>query len=269
LVREATAAHRRTTSLHPLAGEFAEKCARWASTLEGLKISVLLEASHEWFSTDVDLLQAERFCDEQSPGVVAARTNTIVVVDDRTSGHWPVHWSAVNGAGGTSVAAVPLRVGGAVIGSMTFYATGFRTWSPDRLDAAWGITANTAEHLARCDDLMRAREAADALTQPRTRAAQRNARTSTTGRVPLCFDDGGTLIPLFFSDTDVDVARAQMICRQCPTRDLCLRGAIERQEPRGVWGGKIFYDGVAVDRRRRPGRRRKVTPEVAELPDSA
>lgn len=30
------------------------------------------------------------------------------------------------------------------------------------------------------------------------------------------------------------------ICRRCPLREACLAGALERDEPAGVWGGETF-----------------------------
>ena len=33
---------------------------------------------------------------------------------------------------------------------------------------------------------------------------------------------------------------------RCPLRTACLAGALERQEPWGVWGGELFVQGVVV-----------------------
>ncbi len=69
-----------------------------------------------------------------------------------------------------------------------------------------------------------------------------------------CSDGHGTLAALFFSDDDHDIARAKAICAPCGLRAACLAGAIERQEPCGVWGGKVLVDGAPVEFKRRRGR---------------
>lgn len=71
---------------------------------------------------------------------------------------------------------------------------------------------------------------------------------------PRCADGNGTLSFLFFSDDDLEMARAKAICRTCGLQESCLSGAIERQEPYGVWGGKLVLDGVPVEFKRRRGR---------------
>ncbi len=65
-------------------------------------------------------------------------------------------------------------------------------------------------------------------------------------------------IDLWFAERGDDVERAKAMCRECPLRVECLAGAIRRQEPRGVWGGEVFVDGVVVARKRGRGRPRKV-----------
>lgn len=62
---------------------------------------------------------------------------------------------------------------------------------------------------------------------------------------------------LWFAETPEGVARAQDLCRTCPLQVECLAGALDRQEPWGVWGGELFERGVPVARKRRPGRPRK------------
>ena len=52
-----------------------------------------------------------------------------------------------------------------------------------------------------------------------------------------CADGNGTLTPLFFSDENIDIARAKAICTRCALSASCLDGALEREEPWGVWGG--------------------------------
>ena len=43
----------------------------------------------------------------------------------------------------------------------------------------------------------------------------------------------------------------------CPARVQCLAGALERQEPWGVWGGQLLVQGAVVARKRPRGRPRK------------
>lgn len=62
---------------------------------------------------------------------------------------------------------------------------------------------------------------------------------------------------LFFAELPEDVERAKSMCVDCPIRDACLAGAIQRREPWGVWGGELFAQGVVVPRKRPRGRPRK------------
>lgn len=67
-----------------------------------------------------------------------------------------------------------------------------------------------------------------------------------------CADGNGTLTPLFFSDENIDIARAKAICARCALSTSCLEGALEREEPWGVWGGELIENGrIVVDRRPR------------------
>lgn len=73
-----------------------------------------------------------------------------------------------------------------------------------------------------------------------------------------------TLIPcrvhdaeLWFAERAADVELAKSLCQECPLRAGCLAGAIEREEPWGVWGGEVFVGGVVVPRKRGRGRPRK------------
>jgi len=68
-----------------------------------------------------------------------------------------------------------------------------------------------------------------------------------------CTDDP----ELFFAESPDDVETAKAFCRECPARAACLAGALERQEPWGVWGGELFLRGAIVPRKRRRGRPRK------------
>ena len=62
---------------------------------------------------------------------------------------------------------------------------------------------------------------------------------------------------LFFAESPADVEEAKALCRDCPIRERCLAGALERREPWGVWGGELFIGGVVVARKRPRGRPRK------------
>jgi WhiB family redox-sensing transcriptional regulator len=68
---------------------------------------------------------------------------------------------------------------------------------------------------------------------------------------------------LFFSESPHVLAQAQLLCAGCPVAELCLAGAVERREPHGVWGGRIFVDGIVVSHKRGRGRPRKGTPVPA------
>ena len=62
---------------------------------------------------------------------------------------------------------------------------------------------------------------------------------------------------LWFAENPADLERAKAHCQECPLREACLQGAIERREPWGVWGGEIFERGAVVPRKRPRGRPRK------------
>jgi len=59
---------------------------------------------------------------------------------------------------------------------------------------------------------------------------------------------------LFFAESPQDVETAKALCRGCAARIACLTGALERQEPWGVWGGELFLRGTVVPRKRPRGR---------------
>lgn len=59
---------------------------------------------------------------------------------------------------------------------------------------------------------------------------------------------------LFFAESPQDVETAKAMCRGCAARLACLAGALERQEPWGVWGGELFLRGTVVPRKRPRGR---------------
>ena len=62
---------------------------------------------------------------------------------------------------------------------------------------------------------------------------------------------------LWFSDAPAQLELAKSLCGDCPLRVECLSGAVDRQEPWGVWGGEIFERGAVVPRKRPRGRPRK------------
>ncbi|MFC4745434.1 WhiB family transcriptional regulator [Gordonia hankookensis] len=62
---------------------------------------------------------------------------------------------------------------------------------------------------------------------------------------------------LWFAEDPRDLERAKAMCAECPLRDACLRAALERAEPWGVWGGEILDRGTVVARKRPRGRPRK------------
>ena len=68
---------------------------------------------------------------------------------------------------------------------------------------------------------------------------------------------------LWFAELPARLEQAKEFCSGCPARLACLLGAIERNEPWGVWGGEIFDRGVIVARKRPRGRPRKADREVA------
>lgn len=63
---------------------------------------------------------------------------------------------------------------------------------------------------------------------------------------------------LWFAERPDQLEAAKQLCADCPVREHCLAGALERAEPWGVWGGEIFDQGVVIARKRPRGRPRKV-----------
>ena len=81
--------------------------------------------------------------------------------------------------------------------------------------------------------------------------------------VARCADGNGTLTGLFFSDHVVDIARAKAMCGLCPLAESCLAGALEREEPWGVWGGELISGGRIIANKRPCGRPpKRPRPEV-------
>jgi len=62
---------------------------------------------------------------------------------------------------------------------------------------------------------------------------------------------------LWFAESPADVELAKTLCRGCPARSECLAGAMDREEPWGVWGGELFVQGTIVASKRPRGRPRK------------
>lgn len=62
---------------------------------------------------------------------------------------------------------------------------------------------------------------------------------------------------IWFAQRPEDVEFAKALCRTCPLQQHCLEGALEREEPWGVWGGELFDQGVVIARKRPRGRPRK------------
>jgi WhiB family redox-sensing transcriptional regulator len=65
---------------------------------------------------------------------------------------------------------------------------------------------------------------------------------------------------LWFAEAPVELERAKAFCRSCPVQAACLRSALDRAEPWGVWGGEIFEAGAVIARKRPRGRPRKNAP---------
>lgn len=62
---------------------------------------------------------------------------------------------------------------------------------------------------------------------------------------------------LWFAELPEEVELAKNLCLDCPLREACLAGALERREPWGVWGGQLLLQGAVVPRKRPRGRPRK------------
>ena len=62
---------------------------------------------------------------------------------------------------------------------------------------------------------------------------------------------------LWFSEYPEQIEQAKQLCQQCPVREACLAGALDRKEYAGVWGGELFANGVILAYKRARGRPRK------------
>ena len=69
-------------------------------------------------------------------------------------------------------------------------------------------------------------------------------REDPTNLEAACRDPG--LLDVFFSEAPGKIAHAKSICAECPIREWCLEGALERSEPCGVWGGELVRNGHVV-----------------------
>jgi WhiB family redox-sensing transcriptional regulator len=100
-------------------------------------------------------------------------------------------------------------------------------------------------------------------------AAQDPIVTEVSWDEARCRDGAASMVGLFFSDEIEDIARAKAICTMCPLAAPCLEGALERQEPWGVWGGQLFADGRILAFKRKRGRPPKSSlvgrPDQAKL----
>jgi WhiB family redox-sensing transcriptional regulator len=79
-------------------------------------------------------------------------------------------------------------------------------------------------------------------------------RAESLGQTVPCRDYDAEL---WFAEKPEDVEFAKTLCGLCPARTHCLAGALEREEPWGVWGGQLFVQGAIVARKRPRGRPRK------------
>jgi len=61
---------------------------------------------------------------------------------------------------------------------------------------------------------------------------------------------------LWFAERPDLLERAKSYCAPCVARRACLAGAIDRNEPWGVWGGEIFQRGAIIAHKRPRGRQR-------------
>lgn len=77
----------------------------------------------------------------------------------------------------------------------------------------------------------------------------------TAAHMLPCHDT--TAADLFFSERPADLEQAKSLCTDCPLLQECRQGALEREEPWGVWGGSIFDSGRIIAVKRGRGRPRK------------
>lgn len=71
---------------------------------------------------------------------------------------------------------------------------------------------------------------------------------------------------VFFAEAPAEIEFAKTLCVECPAKDECLAGALERREACGVWGGELIVNGAIVARKRPRGRPRKQPVEIVPTP---
>jgi WhiB family transcriptional regulator, redox-sensing transcriptional regulator len=98
----------------------------------------------------------------------------------------------------------------------------------------------------------------DTITMAPAAAVQGFSLPVPSGLGLPCTDDP----ELFFAESPADVEAAKALCQGCRAQVECLRGALERREPWGVWGGELLLRGTVVPRKRPRGRPRKDDPAV-------
>ena len=76
-----------------------------------------------------------------------------------------------------------------------------------------------------------------------------------------CAGGSAEVVATFFSEQLNDIAAAKAICAECSVASQCLRGALERREPWGVWGGELLMNGRVLAVKRKRGRPPR-TPRV-------
>ncbi|MDG2301011.1 MAG: WhiB family transcriptional regulator [Acidimicrobiales bacterium] len=81
-----------------------------------------------------------------------------------------------------------------------------------------------------------------------------------------CASVPGTVGNIFFSEEIHEISKAKSICARCPVISPCLEGAIEREEPCGVWGGQLFMNGKVLMIKRRRGRPSKILRPEEQMP---
>ena len=105
------------------------------------------------------------------------------------------------------------------------------------------------------ESIMHSESSGSILVEPREPDSPRPpGETPARAPVARCADGHGTLSGLFFSDHVVDIARAKAMCGLCPLQVECLAGALEREEPWGVWGGQLLSGGRIIANKRPCGR---------------
>ena len=114
-------------------------------------------------------------------------------------------------------------------------------------------------------DVIEAQTSANVKQNQRTVAALPTARSLTVAEDTQFEALVAGLIPcrsgnpeLWFAEQAPQIAEAKTLCASCPIVTACLQGALDRQEPWGVWGGQVFVDGEIVAQKRGRGRPRKL-----------